>query len=88
MTARTVSHNGVRWSAVPSGFITQFVGDEFGIVFQRMDAERADVRFSRYSPRGTRSRDAAFAALSDAALLRLLLASQSSARAPEGGYRR
>jgi hypothetical protein len=87
MSTRTITYEGTRWSVVPSGFVTQYVGDEFGVVFQRVDGERADVRFSRYSPTGTRSRDAAFAALSDAALIRLLLSSQSSVRAPEGGYR-
>jgi hypothetical protein len=84
---RTFLYDGIRWSASPSGFMTQYVGDEFGVVFQRVDDSRTDVRFSRYSPAGSRSREASFTALSDAALVRLLLASQSSVRAPEGGYR-
>jgi len=87
IAARTISHDGTRWAVAPSGFVTQYVGDEFGLVYTRIDGDAADVRFSRYSPSGTRSREAAFATLSDASLLRLFLMSQPSARAPEGGYR-
>ena len=92
IATRTISHDGARWAVAPSGFITQSVGDEFGVVFTRIDDTQrddtqADVRFSRYSPGSVRSRDAAFNALSDDALLRLLITSQSSVRAPEGGYR-
>jgi hypothetical protein len=84
---RSVVHNGVRWTAAPSGFVSQFVGDEFGIVFERTDDNRREVRFSRYSPGSVRSREASFSTLTDAALLQLLLTSQPSARSPEGGYR-
>ncbi len=87
ITSRTIAHEGIRWAVAPSGFVTQYVGDEFGLVYTRLDGEEADVRFSRYSPGGTRSREASFAALSDATLLRLFLMSQPSVRAPEGGYR-
>lgn len=87
IATRTITHNGHRWAVAPSGFVTQFVGDEFGLVYTRLDGDTADVRFSRYSPAGTRSREASFAALSDATLLRLFLMSQPSVRAPEGGYR-
>ncbi len=87
ITSRTIAHEGVRWAVAPSGFVTQYVGDEFGLVYTRIDGEVAEVRFSRYSPSGVRSREAAFAALSDATLLRLFLTSQPGARAPEGGYR-
>ncbi len=87
ISARTISHDGARWAVAPSGFITQSVGDEFGLVFTRLDEERADVRFSRYSPGSVRSREASLDALSDASLIRLLQTSQASVRAPEGGYR-
>jgi hypothetical protein len=87
IAARMISHDGTHWAVAPSGFVTQYVGDEFGLVYTRVDGDAADVRFSRYSPSGTRSREAAFAALSDASLLRLFLMSQPSVRAPEGGYR-
>ena len=84
---RTVSHNGILWAVTPSGFLTQSVGDEFGLVFTRASGDASEVRFSRYSPGSVRSRESSFAALSDATLLRLLGTSQSSVRAPEGGYR-
>jgi hypothetical protein len=87
IASRTIAHEGTRWAVAPSGFVTQYVGDEFGLVYTRLDGDGADVRFSRYSPSGTRSREASFAALSDATLLRLFLMSQPSVRAPEGGYR-
>ena len=87
IATRTISHEGARWAVAPSGFLTQYVGDEFGVVFTLIDDTMSAVRFSRYSPGGVRSREESFAALSDAALLRLLRASQPSVRAPEGGYR-
>jgi hypothetical protein len=84
---RKISHNGTVWAVAPSGFVTQFVGDEFGLVFTRIDGDLADVRFSRYSPGSVRSRESSFESLSDATLVRLLGTSQPSVRAPEGGYR-
>jgi len=87
IATRTISHDGVRWAVLPSGFVTQYVGDEFGLVYTRLDGDTGEVRFSRYSPSGTRSREASFESLSDAMLLRLFVTSQPSARAPEGGYR-
>ncbi|HYW50959.1 MAG TPA: hypothetical protein VE861_10145 [Gemmatimonadaceae bacterium] len=87
ITTRTIEHDGARWAVAPSGFVTQNVGDEFGLVFTRVDGVSGEVRFSRYSPAGVRSRESSFDALSDATLLRLLMTSQPSVRAPEGGYR-
>lgn len=87
IATRTISHEGTRWVVTPSGFVTQYVGDEFGVTFTRVDGESPIVRFSRFSPVGTRSREASLEMMSDAALLRLFLSSQPSARAPEGGYR-
>ncbi len=87
IASRTITHDGTQWAVTPSGFITQYAGDEFGLVFTRLDAAQPDVRFSRYSPGGVRSREASFERLSDGTLLRLLVSSQASLRAPEGGYR-
>lgn len=84
---RTVTVDGITWNVAPSGCVTQLVGDEFGLVFSRVERDELVVRFTRYSPGPMRSRDASFAALSDTALQRLLLTSQSSLRSPEGGYR-
>ncbi|MCC7053496.1 MAG: hypothetical protein IT355_09520 [Gemmatimonadaceae bacterium] len=84
IASRTIADDGVTWAVLPSGFLTQYVGDEFGLVFTRADG--GAVRFTRYSPGGIRSREASFERLSDAALLRLFRASQASLRSPEGGY--
>jgi hypothetical protein len=86
IASRTITHAGSTWAVTPSGFVTQYVGDEFGLVFTRVDSDGSDVRFTRYSPGGVRSREASFERLTDAALLRLLITSQPSIRAPEGGY--
>ena len=86
IATRMITHDGARWAVAPSGFITQYVGDEFGLVFTRVDDALTEVRFSRYSPGSVRSREASFESLSDAALTRLLSTSQPSVRAPEGGY--
>jgi hypothetical protein len=87
IATRTISVDGQQWAVAPSGFVTQYVGDEFGVVFTSMAATLPLVRFSRYSPGSVRSREASFEALTDAALLRLFLTSQTSERSPEGGYR-
>lgn len=85
IASRTIVVDGITWAVTPSGFVTQNVADEFGLVFTRADT--GDVRFTRYAPGATRSREAAFEQLTDAALVRLLGVSQGSVRAPEGGYR-
>jgi hypothetical protein len=87
IATRTISVDGQQWAVAPSGFVTQYVGDEFGIVFTRVDAAAPTVRFSRYSPGSVRAREASFEALTDASLIRLFLTSQASERSPEGGYR-
>jgi hypothetical protein len=46
-----------------------------------------DVRVTRYSPMGVRSREQSLAELDDAQLLELFRASQPGARSPEAGYR-
>ena len=88
MTAdRIIVVDGTEWAVSPSGFVTQYVGDEFGLVFRRLSAGTTELRFTRYSPRGGRAREASFAELPDHALLELFRTSQPSVRSPEGGYR-
>lgn len=76
---------GVEWRVTPSGRITQYDRDEFALVFTRVDGSA--VRLVRYSPTGSRSREASLAELSDAQLEALLAQSQSSDTSPELGYR-
>ena len=86
MPARTIAVEGVEWNVFPSGYITQYDQDEFGLFFVRgADASR-EVRVTRYSPQGTRSREQSFAELSDDRLRSLFDQSQPSANSPEAGY--
>lgn len=87
MPARQIEVDGKRWQVLSSGFITQYMADEFGLVFVSGSSDEREVRFTRYSPRTTRSREQSLAELDDAELIRLFKQSQPSARAPEAGYR-
>jgi len=84
---RRFTVDGAEWVVFPSGRNTQYVRDEFGLLFTRMTGERVE-RLSRYSPRDSRSREQSLAALSDADLRDLLATSQPAWTAPETGYRR
>jgi hypothetical protein len=86
MAFRTISADGKTWRVFPSGFVTQYDRDEFGLMFVHGDGDARDVRVTRYSPKGTRSREQAFAQLTDADLVRLLQQSQPSFTSPEAGY--
>ena len=48
--------------------------------------ENREVRVTRYSPVGTRSREQSLAELPDAELIRLFRESQPSFTSPEAGY--
>ncbi len=87
MPARRVSIEGREWQVYPSGFLTQYVGDEFGLIFVAGRGHEREVRVTRYSPTGTRSREQSLADLDDASLVGLFRTSQPSARSPEAGYR-
>ena len=87
MPARTIDIDGSEWSVFPSGFITQYDQDEFGLFFTRGTGETREVRVTRYTPQGTRSREQSFAELSEARLRSLFDQSQPSFTSPEAGYR-
>ena len=88
MPARSLQVDGQSWSVYPSGYITQYTQDEYALMFTRGAGADREVRVSRYSPQGTRSREQAFAELSDAQLKDLLEQSQPSFTSPEAGYER
>jgi len=88
MPARSLQVDGQSWSVYPSGYITQYTQDEYALMFTRGVGADREVRVSRYSPQGTRSREQAFAELSDAQLKDLLEQSQPSFTSPEAGYER
>ena len=88
MPVRSIDIRGERWSVFPSGYITQYTQDEYGLIFTRESGKDREVRVSRYSPQGSRSREQAFAELSDAQLKEFFEQSQPSFTSPEAGYAR
>lgn len=87
MPARTIDIDGTEWDVYPSGYITQYDQDEFALMFVRGMGESREVRVTRYSPQGARSRERSFAELSEERLRSLFGESQPSFTSPEAGYR-
>ncbi len=86
MPSRKLLADGKTWRVFPSGHVTQYDGDEFGLLFIHGDGDERVVRVTRYSPLGARAREQSLAELSEADLLRLFNQSQPSVRSPEAGY--
>lgn len=87
MARRFIQIDGDQWEVAPAGTVTQYVKDEFALVFARGTGPARERRIVRYSPT-VRSRDASLAALSDDYLRELFGRSQPSWTSPELGYRR
>jgi hypothetical protein len=87
MPGRSIDIDGRAWRVYPSGFITQYDADEYGLLFVHGSGDAAEVRVTRYSPRTTASREASLAELTDTDLRALFVQSQPSATSPEAGYR-
>ena len=88
MPTRALEVEGKKWEVYPSGYITVYTQDEYGLFFTRKTGEGREVRVTRYSPQGTRSREQSFFELSDAQLKELFEQSQPSFTSPEAGYER
>jgi hypothetical protein len=86
MPARIVNIGGRSWRVFPSGRVTQYDRDEFALVFVSDDNGKREIRVTRYSPVGARSRERSFAELSDAELVQLFESSQPGETSPEVGY--
>ena len=86
MPTRTISADGKEWRVFPSGYVTQYDHDEFALMFIAGTGANREIRVTRYSPQGARSREQSLAELSDAELIRLLGESQPSFTSPEAGY--
>lgn len=86
MAQRRITVDGERWEVFPSGRVTVYDRDEFGLVFQQGTGPERRRRFTRYSPVGNRSPDAALAELSDRELVALCHESQPAWTAPEAAY--
>ena len=86
MAGRTIVVDSARWRVVPSGRVTVYGRDEFSLVFELGTGPERRRRFTRYSPVGNRSPEAALAELSDRELVQLFHESQPAWTAPEGAY--
>lgn len=87
MPTRTVRIGGKSWRVFPSGRVTQYDRDEFALLFVSQPPDQREVRVTRYSPVGARSRENSLAEMSDTELARLFEYSQPSATSPEADYR-
>ena len=88
MPRRVIEVDGEQWEVAVSGKVTQYVKDEFGLVFTRGVGPNREQRVVRYSPLGAKAREVSLGQLSDGDLRDLLAHSQPSWTAPEMGYRR
>lgn len=88
MPARAIEVAGQKWDVYPSGYITLYTQDEYGLLFSREADGKREVRVTRYSPQGARSRERSFLELSDEQLRELFEQSQPSFTSPEAGYAR
>ena len=86
MPTRQITVERKTWSVYPSGWVTQYDRDEFGLLFVSGEGDQREVRVTRYSPVGTRSREQSLTELSEADLAQLLSYSQPSETSPEADY--
>ena len=86
MPTRRLDIDGRTWQVYPSGYVTQYDADEFGLIFVHGSGDAREVRVTRYSPLGARSREQSLAELPETELVRLFGMSQPSMRSPEAGY--
>ncbi len=86
MPTRSLVVDGASWDVFPSGFVTQYSQDEFGLIFVRGEGAQRVMRVTRYSPQGTRSREQSLAELTDDQLRELFTYSQPSFTSPELKY--
>jgi hypothetical protein len=87
MPRRIIEVDGEQWGVAVSGRVTQYVKDEFGLVFTRGVGPKREQRVVRYSPLGSKGREVSLGQLSNSELRDLLAHSQPSWTAPEMGYR-
>ncbi len=86
MPARAIAVGGRTWRVFPSGYVTQYDQDEFGLIFVSGVGDEREVRVTRYSPVGSKSREESLAEMDEADLVRLFEQSQPSFTSPEAGY--
>jgi hypothetical protein len=85
---RKIDIDGEEWTVSPTGRVTQYTRDEFGLLFTHGTGPGRVRRVMRFSPLGTRSQESALQELSDRQLRSYFTKSQPSWTAPETGYHR
>lgn len=86
MPTRSITIDGRSWRVFPSGYVTQYDRDEFALLFVAGTGADREVRVTRYSPHGVRSREQSLAEMPEADLARLFMESQPGVMSPEAGY--
>ena len=86
MVRPTIVVDNCIWKVYPTGRITVYGKDEFGLLFVLGTGPERKRRFTRYSPLGSKSSDASLAELTERQLLDLFHQSQPAWTSPEGGY--
>ena len=86
MARRTIVVDGETWEVFPTGRITVYGRDQFGVMFQLGTGPERKRRFTRFAPVGHRSPDAALAELTERQLRDLFQQSQPAWTAPEASY--
>jgi hypothetical protein len=86
MPTRSLTIAGRSWRVFPSGRVTQYDRDEFALLFISDTGGAREVRVTRYSPLGARSRERSLSEMSDVELVRLFEYSQPSETSPEADY--
>ena len=86
MARRTIVVDNDRWEIYPSGRVTVYGRDQFGLILEHGTGTQRRRRVTHYSPVGARSPERAFAELSERDLLELFRQSQPAWTAPEVNY--
>src|SRR4051812_50049510 len=86
MPIRSFTHAGRAWRVMPSGKVTQYDRDEFALLFVSGAGDDREVRVTRYSPAGTRSREQALVELSGTGLPPPFAQPQPTEKSPEASY--
>ena len=83
---RTMVIDGAGWEVYPSGRVTVYARDQFGLIFERGTGPQRLRRVTHYSPRGARAPERSFTELSERDLIELFRQSQPAWTAPEVDY--
>jgi hypothetical protein len=86
MARRVLTVDGECWDAYPSGRVTVYGRDQFGLIFEHGTGPQRRRRVTHYAPLGARSQDRAFLELSERDLFALFHESQPAWTAPEADY--